>query len=280
MEEALVPNPGSRVGSSVSSCYTNDGCLPHRLGGDHEWSPSSRALAGPSAIMAHKLARDAGSLPGSEALPPRPKRSSFSCPVVFYINHQGGLRSRPLYNLARQVLLWSHRKLFSLRAIFIPGYLNQGADTLSRQGPGPGEWRLHPEVVELLWSHFGRAEVDLFASRETSHCPLWFSLTHPAPLGLDAMVQAWPRSRLYAFPLVALLPGVLERVRQERVSLLLVAPYWPARVWFADLISLLVGSPLEIPIRRDLLSQAHGFILHPRPELWKLWAWPLRGPAS
>ncbi|KAJ8009614.1 hypothetical protein DPEC_G00090730 [Dallia pectoralis] len=136
--------------------------------------------------------------------------------VVFYINHQGGLRSRPLYNLARQVLLWSHGKLLSLRAIFIPGYLNQGADTLSRQGPRPGERRLHPEVVELLWSHFGRAEVDLFASRETSHCPLWFSLTHPAPLGLDAMVQAWPRSRLYAFPPVALLPGVLERIRQER----------------------------------------------------------------
>ncbi|KAJ7996341.1 hypothetical protein DPEC_G00236100 [Dallia pectoralis] len=163
-------------------------------------------------------------------------------------------------------------KLLSLRAIFIPGYLNQGADTL----PRPGEWILHPEVVELLWSHFGRAEVDLFSSRETSHCPLWFSLTHPAP----AMVQAWPRSRLYAFPPVALLPGVLERIRQERVSLLLIAPYWPARVWFADLISLLVGSPLEIPIRRDLLSQAHGVILHPRPELWKLWAWPLRGPAS
>ncbi len=33
-------------------------------------------------------------------------------------------------------------------------------------------------------------------SRETSHCPLWFSLTHPAPLGLDAMTQTWPRLRL------------------------------------------------------------------------------------
>ncbi len=41
--------------------------------------------------------------------------------------------------------------------------------------------------------------MDLFASRETSHCPLWFSLTHPAPLGLDAMVQTWPRFRLHAF---------------------------------------------------------------------------------
>ncbi|XDV44749.1 hypothetical protein PO909_012989 [Leuciscus waleckii] len=184
--------------------------------------------------------------------------------VVSYINHKGGLHSRPLYKLARQILLWARGKLLLLRAMYIPGYLNQGADILSRQGPRPGEWRLHPEVVELLWKNFGRAEVDLFASRETSHCPLWFSLSYPASLGLDAMVQTWPRSRLYAFPPIALLPGVLERVRRDGVSLLLVAPFWPARVWFADLVSLLDGSPLEIPIRRDLLSQASGSILHPR----------------
>ncbi len=58
--------------------------------------------------------------------------------------------------------------------------------------------------------------------------------------------------------------------------LLLVAPFWPGRVWFSDLISLLDGSPWEIPVRRDLLSQVEGMILHPRLELWKLWVWPLR----
>ncbi|XDV15015.1 hypothetical protein PO909_015169 [Leuciscus waleckii] len=36
--------------------------------------------------------------------------------VVAYINHQGGLRSRPLSNLARHILLWSQGKLLSLRA--------------------------------------------------------------------------------------------------------------------------------------------------------------------
>ena len=57
---------------------------------------------------------------------------------------------------------------------------------------------------------YGQAEVDLFASQLTMHCPLWFSLIQPAPLGLGAIVQTWPRLRLYAFPPVALLPGVLE----------------------------------------------------------------------
>ncbi|KAI2647034.1 NLR family CARD domain-containing protein 3 [Labeo rohita] len=75
-----------------------------------------------------------------------------STAVVYYINHQGGLRSRPLYKLAHHILVWSQDKLFSLRAVHIPGHLNVGADVLSRQGPRPGEWMLHPEVfIQLPW---------------------------------------------------------------------------------------------------------------------------------
>ncbi|KAI2646546.1 Transposon Ty3-G Gag-Pol polyprotein [Labeo rohita] len=70
--------------------------------------------------------------------------------VVSYINHQGGLRSRPLYKLAHQILVWSQDKLLSLRAVYVPGHLNVGADILSRQGPRPGEWMLHPEVVKQI----------------------------------------------------------------------------------------------------------------------------------
>ncbi|XP_060741844.1 uncharacterized protein LOC132856323 [Tachysurus vachellii] len=203
-----------------------------------------------------------------------------STAVVSYINHQGGLRSRPLFRLARQILLWAETRFLSLRAVFIPGRVNREADFLSRQVLRPGEWRLHPHVVERIWRIFGRAEVDLFASEESTHCPLWFSLSHPAPLGLDALVWTWPSLRLYAFPPVALLPQVLARVRHDQVNLLLVAPRWPSRVWFTDLVSLLNGTPWEVPVRRDLLSQAQGAILHPRPEMWKLWVWPLRGTSS
>jgi len=57
--------------------------------------------------------------------------------VVSYINHQGGLRSRPLYKLVHQILLWSLGKFLSLRAIYVPGHQNVGADILSRQGLRP-----------------------------------------------------------------------------------------------------------------------------------------------
>ncbi len=94
--------------------------------------------------------------------------------AVSYINRMGGIRSRRMSQLARHLLLWSHTRLKSLRAVHIPGVLNRAADALSRQLTFPGEWRLHPETIRLIWSRFGEAQVDLFASRESSHCQ-WLS---------------------------------------------------------------------------------------------------------
>ncbi len=42
-----------------------------------------------------------------------------------------------------------------------------------------------------------------------------------------------------------------------------IAPWWPGRVWFPDIISLLDGPPPELPIRRDLLSQVGGYEISP-----------------
>ncbi len=127
-----------------------------------------------------------------------------STATVAYINRQGGLRSRRMSQLARHLLLWSRKHLRSLRAIHIPGLLNQTANELSR-AVLPGEWRLHPQTVQLIWRRFGLAQLDMFASLETSHCQLFYSLTE-GTLGTDALAHSLPRGlRKYAFPPVSLL---------------------------------------------------------------------------
>ncbi len=45
---------------------------------------------------------------------------------------------------------------------------------------------LNRQTVSQIWDLFGKAEVDLFASQESSQCPLWFSLSFPTTLGIDA----------------------------------------------------------------------------------------------
>ncbi len=47
------------------------------------------------------------------------------------------------------------------------------------------------------------------------------------------------------------------------VPLLLIAPRWPCRVWFPNHLSLLDWPLLELPVRRDLLSQAGGLDISP-----------------
>ncbi len=197
--------------------------------------------------------------------------------AVSYINRMGGIRSHRMSQLARHLLLWSHTRLKSLRAVHIPGELNRAADALSRQLTFPGEWRLHPETIRLIWSQFGESQVDLFASRESSHCQLYFSLTEGS-LGTDTLAHSWPRALCkYAFPPVSLLAQTLCKVREDEEQVLLVAPFWPTRTWFPKLILLATAPPWPIPLRKDLLSQGLGTIWHLRPDLWNLHVWLLDG---
>lgn len=117
--------------------------------------------------------------------------------------------------MARCLLLWAQCNLRSLRAVHLPGKLNQGADILSQGKVSPGEWRLHPQMIQIIWSVFEKEEVDLFALEDNFHCPTYFSKEQ------DALVHDWPNVHLYAFPQIALFPQVIRRVREVRCSPLL-----------------------------------------------------------
>ncbi|XP_037611715.1 uncharacterized protein LOC119479819 [Sebastes umbrosus] len=200
---------------------------------------------------------------------------SDSSAAVYHVNHQGGTKSLRCLKVAQRLLPWAFPRLASLKAVYVPGVLNRAADLLSRSGPLPGEWRLHPEVVASLSTQFGMAQVDLFASKETAHCQLWFSLRPPGgPLGLDALSHEWPKGLQYAFPPLPLIPHVLDRINRGHYKVLLVAPRWPGRHWFPALLRLVHGRPWPLPLRADLLSQAGGKIWYPKPAVMQLWAWP------
>ncbi|KAH3820696.1 hypothetical protein DPMN_122444 [Dreissena polymorpha] len=57
--------------------------------------------------------------------------------------------------------------------------------------------------------------------------------------------------------------------------ILLIAPWWPRRALFNDLLSLLYDYPRKLPYRSDLLSQRGR--LHADPAMFHLHVWPLSG---
>ena len=93
---------------------------------------------------------------------------------------------------------------------------------------------------------------------------VYFSLmADPQAAAVDALIQPWDHLQAYAFPPFSLIQKVLTKVRgSHNLEMTLVAPFWPLRPWFLDLLNLLVEVPVLLPHRWDLLRQPHFHQFH------------------
>ena len=198
--------------------------------------------------------------------------------IVAYVNKQGGTVSRPLCLLTSRLLRWTESFNVHLEARYLPGESNVLADVLSRRGQVVGtEWSLHPQVARALLRAWGNPSIDLFATCLNAKLPLYCSLV-PDPLAVfeDAFRHPWDDLDLYAFPPFALVGRVIARVQQSsRVTMTLVAPLWPEKEWFADLLLLLTQPPLVLPCWDRLLRQPHCNLFHQGAHALNLHAWRL-----
>ena len=118
--------------------------------------------------------------------------------------------------------------------------------------------------------------VDLFATRFNHRLPFYVSpVLDPGAWALDALTLDWNALIAYAFPPFNLIPQVLRKIRTSDCQILLVAPWWPQRAWFSDVLALLRDLPRELPRRHDLLAQRGTF--HSTPDMFRLHVWPLSG---
>ena len=151
------------------------------------------------------------------------------------------------------------------------------ADSLSRENQVIGsEWTLCQEVVRKITRRWSM-NVDLFATSLNYRFPAYFApLADPMSLGTDSMVQSWDHLQAYAFPPFSLIRQVLNKIRFSRgTQVTLIAPFWPQKEWFPDLLELLTEPPLRLPERRDLLKQPHFHRFHQGLHMLNLHAWRL-----
>ena len=197
--------------------------------------------------------------------------------TVAYLRRSGGTFSSTLNSTAREVLLWAESRHIRLLPQFIMGSSNVTADALSRPNQVIGsEWTLHQEVVDQL-VHRWPAMIDLFATALTARLPVYFSpASDPRAAGTDALLQPWDDLQAYAFPPIAIIRRVLLKLRSSKnCELTLIAPFWPQRDWFPDLLELLSDVPITLSDRRDLLRQPHFHRFHQNLPMLRLTAWRL-----
>ena len=175
--------------------------------------------------------------------------------LVAYLRKEGGTRSPALNTIAQEILRWAESLQIRLALQFIPGIHNVLEDSLSRPHQLPSsEWSLNMEVFRSLTCQW-LVMIDLFATSDNHRCSTYFSpYRDPLSAGTDALLQSWDGLLAYAFPPWSILPQVLAKLWVSHQTLLtLVAPYWPQRLWFVDLLQLSVAPPVTLPTRPDLL---------------------------
>ena len=190
--------------------------------------------------------------------------------TVFHVNHRGGHQVTALPPRGADTSV-----LGSSISSFIQGSLHSrhcepGSGPPVQDGPSPRRVEASPTgggpPVGSVWHGLHRP-----VRRCTLH-DVVLPYGWGGSLGLDTLSHEWPDRLLYAFPPLPLISQVIQRVTMGRYKVLLIAPWWPRKHWFARHLRLVHGQPWALPGRVDLLSQAGAQIWHPRRALLQLWA--------
>ena len=198
--------------------------------------------------------------------------------ALAYLSHQGGTHSIPLNGEAQRILRWAEEKSIFIQTQFISGIRNVVADSLSRRNQVLStEWTLHSDVCHSLWKIWGSPMIDPFATSQNFRLPNFVSpFPDPLAIATDAFLFSWDHKDLYAFPPFPMIRKVLNKLCQAQgTSLILIAPFWPRKEWFPDLIQVTVDAPRLLPTRRDLLRQPHFHRFHNGLHTLQLTAWKL-----
>ena len=138
------------------------------------------------------------------------------------------------------------------------------------------EWTLDRKTLVPIWETWFKPMIDLFASQFNHRLPMYVSpVPDPRAWKIDALTFSWKNLQAYAFPPFPLLDKVLKKAREEKPSLILIAPNWPARPWFPDLLQLSHVPPLKLRVEGKFLVQPRSGVPHADPQKLDLHAWLL-----
>ena len=159
--------------------------------------------------------------------------------AIAYLKKEGGTKSESLNSLTQVFLRDAEANNILLIPQFVAGSMNVIADSLSRSNQVLGaEWTLCQTIVQDLIKKWP-ANVDLFATSLNFRLPIYFSpVKDPMSAGTDAMLHSWDNLQASAFPPFGMVHKVINKLREStNAEMTLVAPFWPQKSWFSDLLS-------------------------------------------
>jgi hypothetical protein len=188
-------------------------------------------------------------------------------------------RSLKMSKIGTEFFDWRERHQLQMTCRHIRGIHNGTADALSRQEWSAADWRLNPQLLAKVLRSWGcSVRLDLFASRQNTQSPRYFSWEHDSrAMGVDSLSHRWSwQETLYAYPPPALLPRVLQKVIRESVyEMVLVTPCFPQASWWPAVLQLSTTVPVVLPCRPWVTTDPAG--LPSWYNKWPLVIWRISG---
>ncbi|KAK7109102.1 hypothetical protein V1264_013207 [Littorina saxatilis] len=176
--------------------------------------------------------------------------------AVACINNMGTSHSDSCNDLAFCIWQWCIARGVWLSSAHIPGKENTAADEESRRINVDAEWKLNSDVLEeALVQLVVSPHIDLFASRINTQRSCYVSFkADPEAHAVDAFSLFWQSLTCYAFPPFSIILRVLQKVRRDKASGVIIVPEWKTQVWWPVLLKLLTTDPVRLPSSINLLS--------------------------
>jgi hypothetical protein len=146
--------------------------------------------------------------------------------MMTVLNKQRIGASESLLHETREISSLLTQDNIRLTVSHVPGIQNDLTDALSRMDSA-GDYELKEEIYRKAMQQLQfYPTIDLFASINKK-CSRFMAL--PGPLGQgaqghDALLYSWEKESPYVFPPIQMMPRVLQKLRQERLTAAVVLP--------------------------------------------------------
>lgn len=176
--------------------------------------------------------------------------------AVACINSMGTNHSLECNKMTNSLWLWCIANEIWISAAHIPGKENVVADYESRHFNLDAEWKLNRSSLQYALNQLQASPViDLFASRVNKQfCRFVSYRPDPEAEAVDAFSLSWRELNFYAFPPFCIICRVLQKVRREQATGVIVVPDWSAQPWYPVLHRLLEGPPVKLRCSDRLLQ--------------------------
>ena len=176
--------------------------------------------------------------------------------AVACINNMGTSHSVTCNQMAFSIWLWCRDSNVWVSAAHIPGKENTAADAESRKINLDAEWKLDKAVLEQALAQLQASpSIDLFASRLNNQRRCCVSYrADPEAHAVDAFSLSWTVLDFYAFPPFRLITRVLQKVKRDRSTGVIIVPTWPTQVWWPVLMKMVTGKPVQLASKVTLLT--------------------------